>query len=88
MLQFGNFGISSEERSQQDDPLGGLIFLPGHTSNLTFFCLSHYDGFHGLRFTCGPLSTVFSDVDIFRGEGAKIRLQLNVGKCEIIFKAR
>ena len=27
MLQFGNFGISSEERPQLGDPLGGLIFF-------------------------------------------------------------
>ena len=35
----------------------------------------------------GPLSTVSSDVDLFRREEAKIGLQLNVGRCEVIFKA-
>ena len=35
----------------------------------------------------GPLSTVSSDVDLIRIEGAKIALQLNFGKCEVISKA-
>ena len=35
----------------------------------------------------GPLSTVSSDVGLFRREETKIGHQLNVGKCEIIFNA-
>ena len=49
--------------------------------------LSPYDEFYGRRIIVGHLFTASSDVDLFRREGAKKRLQLNVGKCEVISKA-
>ena len=61
--------------------------MPGHTSNHTFYGLSPDDGFHERRFTWEPLSAVTSDVYLFRREGSKIAVQLNVGKCELISKA-
>ena len=35
----------------------------------------------------GSLSTVSSDINLFRREGAKLGLQLKVGKLEVISKA-
>ena len=87
MIQFGNFSILSDEGPQQSDPLGGLLFCLAIPSNLAFYCFFPYNRFHGRRFTWGPLSTVSSDVDLFLRKGAKICLQLNVVKCEVISKA-
>ena len=61
--------------------------LYGITSDPRVYCLPRTMGFMDDVSLGETLSTVSSDVDLFRMEGAKIGLQLDVGKCEAISKA-
>ena len=82
LYKFGNLCIVTTLRSNLATFLSrrgrSTTLLSGITSNPTIYCLSPFDGYYG------PLSIMSSDVHLFRREGVKISLQLNVGFCTIL----
>ena len=83
ILQFG-FCLTSQEGSQQGDPLGGLLFclaihpiLRSTTAPLTI-------GFMNDITLGGTRKEMSEDVQLFKEEGIKIGLRLNETKCEVI----
>lgn len=83
-LKFGSFTMLSEEGVQQGDPLGPLCFCltvhPLLSSLRSLLAMGYLDDFS----VGGPLHAVAGDVELIVREGAKLGLQLNVNKCEII----
>jgi hypothetical protein len=84
ILKFGRFTILSQEGVQQGDPLGPLLFClavhPILSSLVSLFVAGYLDDFT----IGGPVSSVSRDVEFIRAEGAKIGLDLNTSKCELI----
>ena len=84
ILQFGEFCLTSQEGSQQGDPLGGLLFcldihpiLRSTTSPLDI-------GFMDDITLGGTRKEVSDDVQLFQEEEIKIGLHLKETKCEVI----
>ena len=67
-LQFGDFSISSQSGSHQDDPLGATI-LRRYLPISVILVLSLLDEFMDDITIVGARSTVASVVDRFRSEG-------------------
>ena len=83
-LKFGKYTILSQEGVQQGDPLGPLLFClavhPILSSLISFLVAGYLDDFT----LGGSVDSVSKDVDVIRTEGAKIGLDLNVSKCELV----
>ena len=83
-LFFGDFTISSQEGTQQGDPLGPFLFcLSIHgllTSLKSSLPLAYMDDFT----IGGQIDVVASDVERIITEGRAMGLHLNRSKCEII----
>ena len=83
-LQFGKFCLTSQEGSQQGDPLGGLLFClaihPIFRSTISPLTIGYMDGIT----LGGTRKEVSKDVQLFEEEGIRIRLRLNETKYEVI----
>ena len=84
-LKFGKFTVLSQEGVQQGDPLGPLLFClsvhPILSSLISLLVAGYLDDFT----LGGSVDSVSRDVETIRSEGAKIGLDLNASKCELLF---
>jgi hypothetical protein len=84
LLSFGSHLLSSDEGSQQGDPLGHLMFCASSMklakSLKAEFNVWYLDG----GSIGGDVQTLVKDLVTIRGEGKKIDLVLNERKCEIV----
>ena len=86
--KFGSQVISSEEDTQQGDPLGPLIFClsfhPLLQSLSSDFIVSYYRDDIIDIIVLGPEASVTSNVNLIKTSGAAYGLCLNIAKCEYI----
>jgi hypothetical protein len=84
ILKFGRFTILSHEGVQQGDPLGPLLFClavhPILSSLVSPLVAGYLDDFT----IGGSVFSVARDVELIHAEGAKIGLDLNASKCELV----
>ena len=86
-LQFGEFLVSSQIGSQQGNPLAGLLFCLAIHPTLLFLSSPLFIGFMDDITLGGIRFVVASDVELFKAEGSRIGLDLNVSKCGSISRS-
>ena len=84
LLRYGSKLISSEEGSQQGDPLGPLLFCITIQPLLRMLCSKLVVGYIDDITIGGHISTVVKDVETIKLEGPSLGLHLNINKCELI----
>ena len=82
--KFGEFCLTSQEGSQQGDPLGGLLFCLAIHPILRSTTFPLTIGFMDDITLRGTRKEVSEHVQLFKEEGIKIGLRLNETKCEVI----
>ena len=83
-LRYGSRSISSEEGTQQGDPLGPLLFCITIQPLLLMLRSELVVGYIDDITIGGHISTVDEDVTIIKRNGPSLGLHLNITKCELI----
>jgi len=76
--------MASAEDIQQGDPLGRLLFCAALSSILAMPCCDFVGGYLDDVTLGGPIDDLAGEVILYQTEAAKIGLELNIAKCEII----
>ena len=82
--RYGSRSISSEEGTQQGDPLGPLLFCITMQPLLLMLRRELVIGYIDDITIGGHISTVDEDVTITKRNGPSLGLHLNITKCELI----